>query len=89
MLNMRMLEKCIDSCVKGGYKYIGVKSCSNFGETDSYLYTIYPCEYCTDILEGFKLIYEEDTLKCKVDDRIAIVGFTYGLTFEEIEKDLA
>lgn len=88
MLNMRMLEKCIDSCVKGGYKYIGVKTCSNFGEKDSYSYAIYSWEDASDILEGFKLMYDEDTLKCKMNDRISIVGFTYGGTFEEIEKDL-
>lgn len=86
MLNMRMLEKCINACKEGEYLYFAIKSEVMINKIPAYTTTIYDCEILDDdFIDSLKLFYNESNLECNTT---RICGFTFGNTFEEIEDDL-
>ena len=91
MLNMRMLEKCIDACKEGEYLYFAIKNETVVKDIPMYSYTIYDHELLNeDFITGLKLLYNEDDLESSlIEGKMRICGFTFANTFEEIEKDLA
>lgn len=90
MLNMRMLEKCINACINGEYLYFAIKNTVTKNEVEVNTFTMYESDLLDDdFILGLKLLYDEDTLQCSVQGEMKITGFTFGNSFEEIENDLA
>lgn len=84
-LTIKNLENCFNGAIKNNAKYLGIK-------------VQFKDKFCSEIiinetnnfgveLDYFKKVYDEN-LTNKHCEKIKIVGFTYGNTFEDIEKDL-
>lgn len=79
------LEKCFMEADKQNQKYIGVKiQMQGFPKAEI---IINEKANFDSKLTYYKKAYNDD-LTLKTFNGIKIVGFTYGNTFEEIEKDL-
>lgn len=84
-LTIKNLENCFNGALNNNANYFGIKA--QFNET-CYSYTIINDKKNFDFeLDYCKKNYNED-LTHKYDKNFKIVGFTYGNTFEDIEKDL-
>lgn len=89
MLNMRMLEKCINACIVNKCKYFAIINKVVKNEKEIRTFAIYESESLDDdFIIGLKILYDEETLNCNIQEGMKIAGFTFGDSFEEIEKDL-
>lgn len=84
-LKMNNLEICFWSAKRVNAKFVGVKVWTE--GMDECELIINPYENIDKKLEYYKTAYNED-LVLKVFNGVKIVGFTYGDSLEEIEKDL-
>lgn len=85
-LNINNLEKCFYEASNQDKKYIGVKVQMYGFEKDEII--INSNENFDKKFDYYKNAYNEDLTLKNAPDKIKIVGFTFGNTFEEIEKDL-
>ncbi|WP_242842566.1 hypothetical protein [Clostridium tyrobutyricum] len=84
-MSIKELEKCFYIASKRGIKYIGVKiQMQGFPKPEI---IINENENFDSKFAYYKKAYNEE-LTLKTFNGIKIVGFTYGNSFEEIEKDL-
>lgn len=84
-LTINELEKCFYIASKRGIKYVGVKiQMQGFPKPEI---IINENENFDSKFAYYKKAYNEG-LTLKTFNGIKIVGFTYGNSFEEIEKDL-
>lgn len=84
-LQMNNLIKCFIGAIENGANYIGVKVKHEDSEGAEII--INPSENFKDKLEYYKNAYNED-LVLKNCNKIRIIGFTYGDSFESIQDDL-
>lgn len=84
-LKIHNLEKCFKNAIENNSKYIAVKikTRNSIGEE----IIINPKSNFEAKLNYYKNAYNEN-LVLKSFDGIQIVGFTYGNSLEDIEKDL-
>lgn len=90
MLNIKMLEKSTKACIDGDYKYFAIKSTTKKDGKEINTVAIYEKALLgEDFVFGIRLIYD-DNLEYEYDGEngMKISGFTYGNSFDEIEKDL-
>lgn len=85
-MNINNLEKCFYEASHQDKKYVGVKVQMYGFEKDEII--INPNENFDKKFDYYKNAYNEDLTHKNAPDKIKMVGFTYGDTFEEIEKDL-
>lgn len=87
MLTINNLEKCFYEASQKGKKYIGVKlQMKNFVEP---AIIIFPNKNFSGVLEDYKDNYNFKDLTLRgFEDTGKILDFTYGDSFESIEKDL-
>ncbi|RXM70872.1 hypothetical protein DP143_13555 [Clostridium tetani] len=84
-LTINNLEKCFYEASQKDKKYVGIKiQMSGFKKAEIIINENANFDKKFDY---YKKAYNEN-LTLKTFDGIKIVGFTYGDTFEEIEKDL-
>lgn len=84
-LKLNNLEICFMSAMSIGAKYVGVKIwMQGFDDCEVIINSNANFE---KKLEYYKTAYNED-LTLNTFNGIKIVGFTYGDSYEEIEKDL-
>lgn len=84
-MNINNLEKCFEEASVKGAKYVGVKiKMEGFPKSEI---IINDNENFDKKLSYYKNSYNQD-LTLKTFSGIKIVGFTYGDSFETIEKDL-
>lgn len=84
-LTMRNLENLFEGAKKENAKYIGLKIMLPHAEKPEII--INSAGNFDAKLEYYKNTYTDD-LKHKNDSKVEIIGFTYGNTFTDIEKDL-
>lgn len=86
MLNISMLEKCIEGAKtsKSLYFAIAVEG-KGFVKKEIIINSI---DNADVKMKYYKVAYNDDLTSRAAPDKIKIVGFTFGNTFEEIEKDL-
>lgn len=84
-LTLINLEKCFYGASMKNKKYVGVKIETR--GSDGYEIIINPSINFDKKFDYYKKAYTDD-LVLKSYDGIRIVGFTYGDSFEEVEKDL-
>lgn len=84
-LTMNELENCFNAAKEKGAEYIGLAI--TLRGTNKKEVIINPKENFDIKLAYYKNAYS-DVLDLKNVDGISIVGFTYGNSFDEIEKDL-
>lgn len=85
-LTINNLEKCFYEASQKDKKYVGVKI-EMYGFNRSEI-IINPNVNFDKKFDYYRHAYNEDLTLRNAPDKIKIVGFTYGNTFEEIEKDL-
>lgn len=85
MLNIVNLETCFDVAIEKDVNYVGVLIQMQGFETPEIIINETP-NFKTK-LEYYKKAYNQD-LTLKTFNGIKIIGFSYGNTFEDIEKDL-
>ena len=85
MLKMNNLEICFHIASTNNAKYVGIKIETRGSKAPEII--INPNENFDAKFEYYKKAYTDD-LVLKTYDGIKIIGFTYGNSFEEIEKDL-
>jgi len=84
-MDINNLEKCFYKASQKGAKYVGVKiEMQGFPKAEI---IINENENFDSKFAYYKKAYNED-LTLKAFNGIKIIGFTYGDSFEEIEKDL-
>lgn len=84
-LTLNNLDVCFVEAGITGAKYVGVKiQMQDFADCEV---IINPRANFRSKLEYYKKAYNED-LTLKAFNGIKIVGFTYGNSYEDIEKDL-
>ena len=84
-MNIKNLEKCFYQASMQGSKYVGVKiEMQGFPKAEI---IINENENFDSKFAYYKKAYNED-LTLKTFNGIKIVGFTYGDSFADIEKDL-
>ena len=85
-MNITNLKECFYSASQQNKKYVGVKI-QMFGfEEDEII--INPNNNFDKKFAYYENAYNDDLTLKAVPDKIRISGFTFGDTFEEIEKDL-
>lgn len=84
-LKMNNLIRCFVAATKYGANYIGVKV--KHEDSAGAEVIINPSVNFKDKLEYYKNAYNED-LVLKKCNKIRIIGFTYGDSFESIQDDL-
>ena len=85
-MKIKNLENCFKSAKVQGVKFLGVKIWMDGFEKEEII--INPIENFDKKLEYYKNSYSENLVLKNAPDKIKIVGFTFGNSFEEIEKDL-
>lgn len=83
-LTLENLKNCFEAANDYNMNYVGVLVSIN-GNTPECI--INPNENFDDKLEYYLTAYNDD-LTLKTNNSIAIIGFTYGETFEDIQSDL-
>lgn len=86
MLNIDNLEKCFYEASHKDKKYVGVKI-EMYGFKKPEI-IINPNINFDKKFDYYRYAYNKDLTLRNAPDKIKIVGFTYGNSFEEIEKDL-
>lgn len=87
MLNLLYsLENCFKEAKSSGAKYVAITT--RFSEMDRDEIIINPIENVEDKLKYYKKAYTDDLRLKAAPEAIHIAGFTYGNSFEDIEKDL-
>lgn len=84
-LTQEHLERCFRRAKEHGAKYIGL--CIRMKDYEKDEIIINPAENFDDKLAYYNLAYD-DELNHRHAEGVAIVGFTYGNSFEKIENDL-
>lgn len=85
-LNIDNLENCFNAAWDEGDKYIGVKIAMDGFKKEEVIINSF--ENFGDKLNYYKNAYNEDLTLKNAPNKIKIVGFTRGNSFEQIEKDL-
>ena len=92
-LTIKNLENCFNGAIKNNAKYLGIKV--QLKERFCSQIIINERNNFDSELDFFKKTYNEnlthkhnEDLTHKHNEKIKIIGFTYGNTFEEIERDL-
>lgn len=85
-MNIDNLEKCFYEASQQDKKYVGVRVRMYGFEEDEII--INPNKNFDEKLNYYKNAYNEDLTLKNAPDKIKIVGFTFGDTFEELEQDL-
>lgn len=84
-LKLEHLERCFTRAKEEGIKYVGVRiSMPNF---EKFEVIINPIENFEKKLEYYQNAYTDD-LKLKAFNEIKIIGFTFGNSYADIERDL-
>ena len=85
ILTIKSLENCFNGAIKNNANYLGVKVQL---EDRSYSEVIINERRNFDFKwDYYTKAYNEDLIH-KHNEKIKIIGFTYGNTFEDIERDL-
>ncbi|MEG2289563.1 MAG: hypothetical protein RSC24_06310 [Clostridium sp.] len=84
MLKINNLEKCFKEAKKDGVEFVGVLISMDGFEKPEII--INGCENFDKKLEYYKGAYNEDLTLKAAPDKVKIIGFTMGDTFEEIEN---
>ena len=84
-LTINNLENCFIAAKKNGARFVGVKISMKGFPVPEVIINEYP--NFDKKLEYYKGAYNTD-LTSKATDAIKIIGFTYGDSYEEIQKDL-
>lgn len=85
-LTINNLESCFNKAWDEGFKYVGVKIAMDGFRKEEVIINSY--ENFGDKLKYYKNAYNEDLTLKNAPDKVKIVGFTYGNSFSQIEKDL-
>lgn len=85
MLNLKSLENCFEAAANKDQKYVAVKIQMEGFEKPEII--INENENFQTKLEYYKKAYNDD-LTLKSFNGIKIIGFSYGNSFNDIEKDL-
>lgn len=85
-MKMINLINCFDKANETNSKYIGLAI--KIPDADETEIIINPRENFQVKLDYYKKTYDEDLSHNAVGDILQIVGFTYGDSFSEIERDL-
>lgn len=84
-LTISNLENCFAAAKENGARFVGVKISMKDFPVSEVIINEYP--NFDKKLEYYKGAYNTE-LTLKATDAIKIVGFTYGDSYEEIQKDL-
>lgn len=84
-LNIKNLEACFKAAKAQNKKYIGVKILITGFDAEEII--INPSDNFEKKLQCYKIAYNS-RLIFNATDKIRITGFTYGDSFEEIQKNL-
>lgn len=84
-LTINNLENCFSAAKENGAKFVGVKISMKDFPVPEVIINEYP--NFDKKLEYYKGAYNTKLAR-KATDAIKIVGFTYGNSYEEIQKDL-
>lgn len=85
-LNINNLENCFNKAYDEGFKYVGVKICMYGFSKEEVIINSH--ENFGNKLNYYKNAYNKDLTLKNAPDKVKIVGFTYGNSFNQIEKDL-
>ncbi|MGL4801950.1 MAG: hypothetical protein ACRC18_06765 [Cetobacterium sp.] len=85
-MRLNNLRECFNGAIENGAKFIGVKVWM-FGFEECEV-IINPVKNFEKKLEYYQSAYNEDLTLKNAPSKIKIIGFTYGGTFDAVEKDL-
>lgn len=85
-LNINNLENCFNKAWDEGFKYVGIKVWMDGFEKEEVIINSY--KNFGDKLNYYMNAYNEDLTLKNAPDKVKIIGFTYGNSFNQIEKDL-
>ncbi|MCR1822412.1 hypothetical protein [Terrisporobacter muris] len=85
-LRIENLKVCFKNAKINNFKYIGIKVwMADFEKCEV---IINPIENFDKKLEYYQVAYNDDLTLKSAQDKVKIVGFTYGNSYQDIEDDL-